>query len=104
MKLWKVTYTFDILILADNHDKAKELAHKKAREAFDNYSPSYCFDDCDEILYEHDIPEVWRDGVPYSESGDVTRTVAEALRQIIAERRPVDLPGQGKLFAEEAPP
>jgi hypothetical protein len=99
MKLFKVTYSFDVLVIADDEDSAREIADDNAEDEFGNMSPRDCFETISEILREAQIPNPWRDGLVYGVGDDEEEmTATTALQRIIAERRPADLPGQGKLF------
>lgn len=65
-KLYAVEVVVNILVLARTLPEAEKLARKNAgEEVSDNFGAFAC-----EVKTEGDIPEEWRDSIPYGEERD----------------------------------
>lgn len=77
MPVFSVEYTMHVVVIADDHTDAYQVARDAWREARSDAEPDICVDR--EVESEDDLPDEWDDGcIPYG--GDGNTRLAEYLK------------------------
>jgi hypothetical protein len=99
-RLWKVSFAFEMYVLAGDGDDAKGVASRNATKELMSRGAYHVVGAVAEVADRRSIDPGWLDSRPYSTPGTTYGDLScdEALREIQAVARKADLPGQQKLF------
>jgi hypothetical protein len=89
-KLYLVTYAFDVIVLAETEADARVIADSAADEEFrSNFFAQESLENFDEIRKIGDVPEAWRDDIPYAGEGlkNEDKSVVVWLERILEAER-----------------